>query len=114
VANQENLGGEDPHEEIVRLEEHTEELAAKIESCRKFILAARIAVAGGGVVLAALLVGVIRSDLGFMAAAVSLLLGGIVAWGSNDSTAKQATKELATAESERSALIEKINPRVIS
>ena len=56
MANQENLGGEDPHEEIVRLEEHTEELAAKIESCRKFILAARIAVAGGGVVLAALLV----------------------------------------------------------
>ena len=66
--------------EIVRLEEHTEELAAKIESCRKFILAARIAVAGGGVVLAALLVGVIRSDLGLMAAAVSLLLGGIVVW----------------------------------
>jgi hypothetical protein len=29
VANQENLGGADPHEEIVRLEEHTEELAAK-------------------------------------------------------------------------------------
>ena len=114
MANQENLGGEDPHEEIVRLEEHTEELAAKIESCRKFILAARIAVAGGGVVLAALLVGVIRSDLGLMAAAVSLLLGGIVVWGSNDSTAKQATKELATAELERSALIEKINPRVIS
>jgi hypothetical protein len=114
VANQENLGGEDPHEEIVRLEEHTEELAAKIESCRKFILAARIAVAGGGVVLVALLVGVIRSDLGLIAAAVSLLLGGIVLWGSNDSTAKQATKELATAESERSALIEKINPRIIS
>ena len=78
------------------------------------MLAARIAVAGGGVVLAAVLVGVIRSDLGLMAAAVSLLLGGIVVWGSNDSTAKQATKELATAESERSALIEKINPRVIS
>ena len=77
--------------EIVRLEEHTEELAAKIESCRKFILAARIAVAGGGVVLAALLVGVIRSDLGLMAAAVSLLLGGIVVWGSNNNTAKQST-----------------------
>ena len=64
LANQENLEGADPHEEIVRLEEHTEELAAKIGSCRKFILAARIAVAGGAVVLAAMLVGVIRSDLG--------------------------------------------------
>ena len=70
LANQENLEGADPHEEIVRLEEHTEELAAKIESCRKFILAARIAIAGGAVVLAAMLVGVIRSDLGLLAAAL--------------------------------------------
>ena len=114
MANQENLGGADPHDEIVRLEEHTEELAAKIESCRKFILAARIAVAGGAVVLAAMLVGVIRSDFGLMAAAVSLLLGGIVVWGSNSSTAKEATKELAAADLERAALIEQINPRVIS
>ena len=110
LANQENLEGADPHEEIVRLEEHTEELAAKIGSCRKFILAARIAVAGGAVVLAAMLVGVTRSDLGFLAAAVALLLGGIVVWGSNSSTAKEATKELAAAETKRGVLIEQINP----
>jgi hypothetical protein len=109
VADQENLEGADSLEEIVRLEEHIEQLAGKIESCRKFILAARIAVASGAVVLAAMLVGVIQSDLGPLAAAVSLLLGGIVVWGSNNSTAKEATKELAEAESERSALIEKIN-----
>jgi hypothetical protein len=114
VANQENLDNGDPHEEIVRLEEHIEELAAKIESCRKFVLVSRVAVAGGALVLAAMLVGAIRSDLGLMAAAVSLLLGGIVVWGSNSSTAKEATKELAAAESERAALIEQINPRVIS
>jgi hypoxanthine phosphoribosyltransferase len=114
VAYREDLENGDPHEEIVRLEEHIEELAAKIESCRKFIFASRIAVAGGGLVLAAMLVGVIRSDLGFLAAAVSLLLGGIVVWGSNSSTAKEAMKELAAAESERAALIEHINPRVIS
>ena len=76
-----------------------EELAATIESCRKFILASRIALAGGGLLLAGMLFGAIRSDLGLMAAAVSLLLGGIVAWGSNTSTAKEATKELAAAES---------------
>ena len=64
--------------------------------------------------MAAMLVGAIRSDLGLMAAAVSLLLGGIVVWGSNRSTAKEATKELAASESERAALIEHINPRVIS
>jgi hypoxanthine-guanine phosphoribosyltransferase len=114
VANQENLDNGDPHEEIVRIEEHIEELAAKIESCRKFILAARIAVAGGGVVLAAMLASAIRSDLEMMAAAVSLLLGGIVVWGSNSSTAKEASREIAAADSKRAALIEHINPRVIS
>jgi hypoxanthine-guanine phosphoribosyltransferase len=114
VANQENLDNGDLHEEIVRLEEHIDELAAKIESCRKIILGSRIAVIGGGVVLAAMLVGVIRSDLGLMAVAVSFLLGGIVVWGSNSSTAKEATKELVAAESERVMLIEHINPRVIS
>ena len=114
MANQENLDNGDPREEIVRLEEHIEELAAKIESCRKFVQVSRVAVAGGTLVLAAMLVGAIQSDLGLLAAAVSLLLGGIVVWGSNSSTAKEATKELAAAESERAALIEQINPRVIS
>ena len=114
MAYQENLENGDPHEAIVRLEEHIEELAAKIASCRKFILASRIAVAVGGPVLAAMLVGAIPSDLGLMAAAVTLLLGGIVVWGSNSSTAKEATNEIAAAELERAALIEQINPRVIS
>jgi hypothetical protein len=37
-----------------------------------------------------------------------------VVWGSNSSTAKEAMKELAAAESERAALIAYINPRVVS
>jgi hypothetical protein len=82
--------------------------------CRKFILASRIAIAGGGVVLAAMLVGAIRFDPSVMAAAVAAFLGGIVVWGSNRSTAKEAAKESAAAEADRAALIEMINPRVIS
>jgi hypothetical protein len=41
------LFAQNEHDEIVRLEERIEELCAKIESCRKFILASRIAVTGG-------------------------------------------------------------------
>jgi hypothetical protein len=95
VANQENLDNGDPHEEIVRLEEHIEELAAKIESCRKFVQVSRVAVAGGTLVLAAMVVGAIRSDLGLMAASVASFFGGIVVWGSNISTAKEASREIA-------------------
>ncbi len=95
----------DPHDEIVHLEAHIEELAAKIESCCKFILASRIAIAGGGIVLAAMFLGAIRFDPAAMAAAVAALLGGIVVWGSNGSTAKEAAKELAAAEADRAAPI---------
>ncbi len=114
MADQQSLEDADPYEEIVRLEERIEELAARVEICRKFILASRIAVAGGGLVLAAMLVGAIRSDLGFMAASVVSFLGGIVVWGSNSSTAKETAKEIAAAESERAVLIEQIKPRVVS
>ena len=114
MADEQILGDADPHEEIVRLEENIEELAAKLESCRKFILASRIAAACGGLVLAAMLIGAIRSDLGFMAASVVSFLGGIVAWGSNSSTAKETAKEITAAELERAVLIEQINPRVVS
>jgi hypothetical protein len=95
----------DPHDEIVRLEAEIEELAAKIENCRKFILAGRIAIAGGGIVLVAMLFGAIRPDLSWLAGAMAAILGGIVVFGSNNSTAKEAANELAAAESRRAALI---------
>ncbi len=102
-----------PHDEIVRLEAHIEELAATIESCCKFILASRIAMAGGSIVLTAMFLGAIRFDPAAMAAAVAALLGGIVVWGSNGSTAKEAAKELAAAEVDRATLIEMIDLHVI-
>jgi hypothetical protein len=104
----------DPHEEIVRLEAQIEALSDKIESCRKFILAARIAVVAGGVLLAALFLGAIRFDVQLMMLAMAALLGGIVAWGSNGATAKEATSELAAAEANRKALIGMIDLRVIA
>ncbi len=67
----------DPHDEIVRLETHIEELATKIESCRKFTLASRVSMAGGSIVLAAMLLGAIRLDPAAMAAAIAALLGAL-------------------------------------
>jgi hypothetical protein len=65
--------------------------------------------AGGSLVLAGMLFGVMRFDPAIMAAAVAALLGGIAVWGSNNSTAQQAAKELASAESDRSVLIEEMD-----
>jgi hypothetical protein len=103
----------DPHREIERLEACIEELADKIESCRKFILAARVALAAGGVVLAATVFGLIRFDPTVMTAGIAAVLGGIVVWGSNGSTAQEAEKELAAAETDRAALIGLLDLRAI-
>jgi hypothetical protein len=56
-------GNGDPHDQVVRLEALIEELTAKIESCRKFILVSRIATWGGGVVLFAMFFGVIDLEV---------------------------------------------------
>jgi hypothetical protein len=104
----------DPRDEIVRLEAQIETLSKRIESCRKFILAARIAVSGGAILLAVLLLGLIRFDPTLMLSALAALLGGIVVWGSNGSTAKEAADQLAKTEANRRALIGLINLRVIA
>jgi hypothetical protein len=104
----------DPRDEIERLEARIEELAARIENCRKFILASWIAMAAGGFLLAANIFGVIRFDPQGMLASIAALIGGIVVWGSNESTAKETAKELAAAETNRAALIGLIDLRMIA
>jgi hypothetical protein len=101
-------------DEIVRLEEQIDELAARIESCRKFILAGRIVVIGGGAVLVAILIGAFPFNPSVMAVAVAAMLGGIVAAGSNHGTAKEALHELTAAEAKRAALIGHIDLRLVS
>ncbi len=103
----------DPHDEIVRLEAQIDALDEKLESCRKFILAGRVAAAVGSVVLVALLFGAIAFDPAIMACAAVALLGGFVAWGSNRSTANETAAEIAAAEAERAALIGQIQLRAI-
>ena len=92
------MNGDDPHDKIVRLEAQIDELADRIESCRKFILVGRIAMSAGVVALIAMLVGAIQANRSVLAVASAAVLGGIVAAGSNCSTAKEATLELTAAE----------------
>ena len=100
-------------DEIVRLEAEIDNLAATIESCRKFMLVARVAVLGGAAVLVALWIGALQSDPAIMAVAVTAVLGGIVTAGSNHSTAKEAAHELTVAEAKRTELIGQIDLRLI-
>ena len=63
--------------------------------------------AGGTLTLTGMLFGVARFDPAVVAAAVAALLSGIAVWGSNKSTAQEAATDMANAEADRSALIER-------
>jgi len=108
------MNDSDHRNEIVRLEERIDELTARIENCRKFILAGQIAITAGVVVLSLMLVGLVNFNPAVLALTVAVVLGGIVAAGSNHSTAEQAMNELTAAEAERKALIDQIELRLVA
>jgi len=98
----------DPHEEIAQLEAQIEALAETIEGCRKITLVAKIAIAGGALLVLAMMVGAIRTDLASLSGATAAVLGGIVLLGSNRSTADQALARMRKAEAARAALIDRL------
>lgn len=104
----------DQHEEIERLEARIEGLTGKIEGCRKFMLASRIALALGAVLLAATLLGLIAFDPTIMLAAIAAILGGFVVLGSNKTTASETEARRADAEARRAELIASLGLRVVS
>jgi hypothetical protein len=101
-------------ERIAWLEKQIEQLTQSIESCRKFILGSRLLITGGAILLVAIVVGVIRPDPLVLIAAIAGVLGGIVLFGSNNSTAKQKSAALRAAEAERADLIGKIDLRLVA
>jgi hypothetical protein len=99
--------------EIARLEARLDELADGLVRCRKFKLVSQIALAGGGLWMAAAIVGLVSFDpVAFMAAAAGVI-GGIVMYGSNTTTVQELETEVTEAEAKRAALIGTLDLRVV-
>ncbi len=94
---------------ITHLERRIEALAKVLESCRKIMLVARLAIAAGALWIAATLADLVAFWPFGLVAAICGIIGGIVAYGSNASTARQSRVEMRAAEAERSALIDRMN-----
>jgi hypothetical protein len=95
----------DPAAQIPRLEGEIERLTRVAESCRKVILAAKVAIALGALVLLVTLTGVVRVDQLVPLASIAAILGGIAAAGSNARTLREATANMRAAEVQRAELI---------
>jgi hypothetical protein len=110
VADFTDTGSRD---EIARLEARIEELAVKLENCRKVSVAARIAIAAGVAIFFAALAGFILFDIATLLASIAAIMGGLVLLGSNRSTADETSGEMARLEAQRAALIGAIRPRLV-
>ena len=118
-----NIGGEnpqsseiedgDPRDQIARLESRIEELAEALARCRKIKLISQIAIAGGGIWLLAVTIGVIGFDPMAMMAAISGVIGGTVMYGSNTTTSREIDAAMKEAEALRAELIGRLELRVV-
>ena len=103
----------DPTDEISRIEAQIAELAEAAERCRKFILASKAAIAGGGVLLLVTILGLLGPSQVIALGSIAMILGGIVSLGSNVSTLRQTEEAIGAAELLRSDLISTIDLRVV-
>ena len=104
---------EEPREQLFDLEVQIEELADALERCRKTALASKAAMGLGGILMAATTLGVVTFDPMVMVASLAALLGGVVVFGSNTSTANQLSESMRSAEAQRAALIGQLDIRLV-
>jgi hypothetical protein len=104
---------DDPPDDISQLEARIEELAETAESCRKFILGSKVAIAGGVALLLIAVLGLFEVGMSGALGSIALMLGGVVTLGSNVSTLRQTEAAISAAEALRSELIGRIDLREV-
>jgi len=107
------MTNDDDDDEIADIEAQIEALAEIAERCRKFILASKIAIAGGATLLLIAILGLFGVGLSAALWSIALVLGGIVSLGSNLSTLRQTEADISDAEALRADLIGGFDLRVV-
>ena len=105
---------EPPADEISQIEARIEELAQIAERCRKYILASKIAICGGPVLLLLAMLGLFGAGQTAALGSIALVLGGIVSLGSNVSTLRQTESAISAAETRRAELIGRMDLRLVA
>src|SRR5690349_13223451 len=105
---------DDRTDQISDIEDRIERLAEIAERCRKYILASKIAIGGGAALLLVTILGLFSFGQTAALGSIALVLGGIVALGSNVSTLRQTDEAISAAEARRAALIGSIDLRVVA
>jgi hypothetical protein len=104
----------DPRDEIAQIEAELERLAGVAERCRKIGMGAKAAIIVGCFWIGMLFGGAVVADGLKLMIAIILPLGGVVLYGSNDSTARETADKIAALERQRADLIGAIDLRVVA
>jgi hypothetical protein len=113
TVERDDVGDDDLHDEITRLEDRIEALAEAIARCRKFDLAAKLAIAAGGALLVAMMFGIVWFDPLTLLGAIAAMIGGTVVFGSNAATSQQFAADMHNAEALRAELIGRLELRLV-
>src|SRR3954452_15105729 len=104
----------EPRDEITRIEAELDKLAGVAERCRKIGMGAKAALIIGCFWIGMLFGGAVAADGLKLMIAIILPLGGVVLYGSNESTAQQTADKIAALERQRAELISGIDLRVVA
>jgi hypothetical protein len=104
----------DLRDQITQLEADIEQLAETLERCRKAMLLSKLSIGVGAVWMLAYLVGAVGFVPAAMVGAIAAIIGGIVVFGSNSTTSKQTMEAMKDAETLRTRLIDRIDPRTVA
>jgi hypothetical protein len=100
-------------DQIARLEVDIEQLAETLERCRKAMLVAKVAIGAGAIWILAYAIGVVMFGPATMIGAIAAVIGGVVLYGSNASTSKEAAAAMKDAQRLRGELIDKVDLRTV-
>ena len=112
-AIQAPLDNDAARDEIAHLEARIAALTESIERCRKVDLVAKLVLAAGIAWAMLMVIGALPFARLNVVGAIAAVLGGIVLFGSNASTARQTAAALGAAEALRAELIESLDLRAV-
>ena len=103
------MADDDLRDQIACIEADIDKLAKTLDGCRKAMLLSKAAIVAGGIWMLAYLLGAIRFDSVTIISVMAVVIGGVVVFGSNSSTSKQAMAAMKAAEIQRAELIDMID-----
>jgi hypothetical protein len=103
--------GEPPRQNVADLESEIERLSDAAERCRKIMMAARLAIAAGALLLVITAPDLFRVGPAALVAAISVVLSGIVVLGSNKSTRDELMAAIQVHEAQRAEVIDGLRLR---